>query len=260
LTRASWYQAKSYRLSLVMQMVGMLMTVVPIYFIANALQPTMAGAIATEADEYFAFMLVGMMALMFTTGASTILQGTISGGISTGYFESLLMTRTAVPWLLTGLTSYGFILTVVRAIIMITAGWLLGAHIAWGQAVPAALIVIGLFVVHWGIGLVAAALVIAFRTAGPLTNIVATLSIFFGGVYYPVSAIPSWLKNVAAATPLAYGLRALRRVLLQGEDLAAVASDLSMLVAMGVITLIVGAWAMKVSLGYARRAGTLSTY
>ena len=42
LTRASWYQAKSYRLSLVMQVFGLMFTVISIYFIANALQPTMA--------------------------------------------------------------------------------------------------------------------------------------------------------------------------------------------------------------------------
>jgi ABC-2 type transport system permease protein len=260
LTRASWWQAKSYRVSLVMQVGGLLLTVVPIYFIANALQATMAGTIAAEADQYFAFMLVGSVALMFVTTAVASLQGTIAGGISTGYFESLLMTRAPVPMILTGLTSYALILTGIRAAVMITAGWVLGAQVAWSQAIPAVFIILLLFAVHWGIGLVGSGLIIAFRTAGPLTQIVTTLSIFFGGVYYPVSAIPSWLNNIADATPLAYGLRALRRVLLQGEGLNAVGPDIAMLGAMGIVTLIVGSWAFSVALGYARRAGTLSTY
>ena len=108
--------------------------------------------------------------------------------------------------------------------------------------------------------MVGSGLIMAFRTAGPLTSIVTTISIFFGGVYYPVSAIPSWLKNIADATPLAYGLRALRRVLLLGEGLSAVGNDLAILAAMGVVTLIVGAAAFSVALRYAKRAGMLSTY
>ena len=137
LTRASWYSAKSYRLSLVMQVAGLLFTVIPIYFIANALQSTMAGTIMGESREYFSFMLVGSVALMFVTTAIASLQGTITGGISNGYFESLLMTRSPVPLLLVGLTSYPLILTTIRATVMLTAGWVLGAPIAWSQVVPA---------------------------------------------------------------------------------------------------------------------------
>jgi ABC-2 type transport system permease protein len=260
LTRASWYSAKSYRLSLVMQVAGLVFTVIPLYFIANALQTTMAGTIMAESREYFSFMLVGSVALMFVTTGIASLQGTITSGISNGYFESLLMTRSPVPMLLVGLTSYPLILTTIRATVMLTAGSLLGAPIAWSQVVPALLIILLLFAVHWGIGLVGSGLILAFRTAGPLTQIVTTVSVFFGGVYYPVSAIPSWLKNIADATPLAYGLRALRRVLLLREGVADVGSDLAVLAAMGVFTLIIGAAAFSIALSYAKKAGTLSTY
>lgn len=260
LARASWYQARSYRVSLLMQLGGILLTVVPIYFIAGALETTMAGTIEVESDQYFSFVLVGSVALMFVSAALTTLQGTIAAGISTGYFESLLMTRAPVPWILTGLTSYGFLLTVVRTAVMITAGWALGATIAWSQILPALLIIALLFAAHWGIGLVGSALVIAFRTAGPLTQLVTTVSVFFGGVYYPVSAIPSWLGAIADATPLAYGLRALRRVLLRGDSLGDVGLDVAMLAAMGIVTLTVGAWSIAVALRYAKRAGTLGLY
>lgn len=260
LTLAAWHQAKSYRLSLVMQVFGLLLTVIPLYFIANALQPTMAGKISAESAEYFSFMLVGSIALTFVTIGVSSLQGTIATGISNGYFESLLMTRTPVALLLVGLTSYPLILGTIRGAVMIIAGWILGAPIAWSQAVPALLIILLLFAVHWGIGLLGSGLIMAFRTAGPLTSIVTTISLFFGGVYYPVTVIPSWLRNIADATPLAYGLRALRRVLLLGDGLGDVGNDLAILAAMGVVTLVIGAAAFSIALSYAKKAGTLSTY
>ncbi len=260
LTRASWYQARSYRLSLFMQVAGILLTVVPIYFIAHALQTTMVGAIARESDQYFSFVLAGSVGLMFVTAAMTVLPGSIAGGISTGYFEALLMTRAPVPWVLAGLSSYGLLLTFTRVTFMLIAGWALGANLAWSQIGPAAIVLALLVLAHWGIGLVASALVIAFRTAGPLTQIFTTLSMFFGGVYYPVSAIPSWLGAIAKLTPLAYGLKSFRRVLIQGESLAAVGPDLVILAGMGAIALAAGAFSIRLALRYARKAGTLGMY
>jgi ABC-2 type transport system permease protein len=260
LTRAAWFQARSYRLSLVMQAGGLLATIVPLYFVANALQTTMAQAIARESTQFFGFILVGSVGLMFAMFALTALQGAVASGISSGYFESLLMTRAALPSVLVGLTSYGLILVAVRATVALVAGWLLGVQLVWGNLVPALLILALLVIAHWGIGLVGAALVIAFRTSGPLTTVVTTVSVFFGGVYYPVSSIPSWLGAIAKATPLAYGLQALRRVLLQGEGITEVGPDVAILAAMGVLSLAIGAMSMRLALTYAKRAGTLGAY
>ena len=260
LLRASWFQARSYRISLLMQVGGLLITAVPLYFVTTALQPTMAQTIAGEAKEFFGFVIVGSVGLMLATTSITTLQSAIAGGISTGYFESLLMTRAPVASILTGLSAYGMVLTLVRATVLVTAGALLGANLVWSQAIPALFIAALLVMAHWGIGLIGAALVIAFRTAGPLTQIVMILSTFFGGVYYPVSAIPGWLGAISQVMPIAYGLKALRRVLLQGEGLTAVAPEVAILAAMGIITLALGAVAVSAALRYGKKSGTLGTY
>lgn len=260
LTRASWYQARSYRMSLVLQVGGLMLTVVPLYFIANALQSTMAQSIAPESEQFYSFVLVGSIALAFVNTAMVTLPGTISAGISTGYFEALLMTRAPLPAILAGLTSYGVLLTAVRSTVMLLAGWFLGATIGWSGALPALAILAILVLAHLGVGLMAAALVIAFRTSGPLTQVFSTLSVLFGGVYFPVSSIPSWLRTIADLTPLAYGLRALRRVLIQGASLPDVWQDVTMVVAIGALLLIIGAFGMQAALRSARRAGTLGTY
>jgi ABC-2 type transport system permease protein len=260
LLRASWYQARSYRLSIVMQFGGLLLTVFPLYLVTGALQPTMAQTIAAEADQLFAFVLVGSIAIMLVSASMSSLSGAIASGISSGYFESLLMTRASVPSLLVGLTSYNFTLTLLRASFMVTVGWLIGATIVWANLLPALFILALLVVAHFGIGLVAAALVTAFRTAGPLTTFVTLLSTFFGGVYYPVSQIPSWLGVIAKVTPMAYGLSALRKVLLQGEGLGSVAGDLAILASIAVVLLGLGALAMQWALSYAKRAGSLGAY
>ena len=260
LLRASWFQARSYRMSLVSQIFGLVITVIPMYLIATALHPTMAQTISGEADQFFGFVLVGSVGFMLATTAMTALQSAVSGGIANGYFESLLMTRASLPSVLLGLTSYGMVLTAVRGAVFLVAGWVLGANLAWGHILPALVVMVLIIAAHFGIGLVGAALVIAFRTGGSITQIVTTVSVFFGGIYYPVTAIPSWLAVIAKATPISYGLISLRRVLIHGQSLTDIGPELSILAAMGVLSLAVGSVAIDLALRYARKAGSLGAY
>jgi ABC-type multidrug transport system permease subunit len=89
---------------------------------------------------------------------------------------------------------------------------------------------------------------------------VLVLSGFLGGVYYPTHVIPSWLQNVSAFLPLTYGLRALRQTLLEGLPLRAVLPDVLVLVAFVALLFLVGAFAFRQALRYARRTGTLAQY
>jgi ABC-2 type transport system permease protein len=260
LVRAAWYTARSYRLSLVLSLGSLVLTVVPLYFVAGALQPIAARSIAPEGGHYFSFMLVGNFALSLVAVSVNTLPAAISGGLSSGYFESLLLTPASRASLMVGLASYSWIWTAVRGVCLLAAGALLGAQIGWGRAPAALVIVILIVAAHFGIGLIGAAMMIAFRTTGPLSQGVFFVSALFGGAYYATSVIPSWLETISLLTPLSYGLRALRRVLLSGDALAPVLQDLLMLSAFGLALGAAGVVALSRALRHARRAGTLNTY
>jgi len=83
---------------------------------------------------------------------------------------------------------------------------------------------------------------------------------FLGGVYYPTSVIPSFLRDLAAFFPLTYGLRALRQIMLRGDSFHHVAHDVQILALMTTISLSVGTLMFCLALQRARRAGTLSSY
>lgn len=260
LVRASWLSALTYRLSMLLSVLGLLVLVVPMYFVARALDPLMAEAIASEGGNYFAFLLVGLIAFNFLSTAVSSLPGAIRSGIHTGTLEALLSTRARLPYLLTGLVSYDFLWTGMRAVVLLLAGAVLGAEYAWSQLLVGLAILILIVVSYVPFGLVAAALVLAFRTAGPLPQAAVVLSTLLGGVYYPTHVIPSWIQYVSDVIPLTYGLRALRQTLLEGLPLRAVASDVAILLGFTVLLLAIGAWAFSLALRYARRAGTLAQY
>ncbi|MCC6318856.1 MAG: ABC transporter permease [Gemmatimonadaceae bacterium] len=258
LIRAAWLTAMSYRVQTVISLLTLWVTVIPVYFIATALQPTMASAIRNEGTQYFPFMLIGTFAVSLISICVATLPGAVEAGISSGFFEGVLMTRAPRVAILAGLSAYPILWAVFRGALMLAAGALFGARIAIGSVVPALGILALIVVVHWAIGLIGAALVVAFRTSGPLSQAVVVASTLLGGAYYPTSVIPSWIQSLASFVPAAYGLRALRRVLLDGAPVATVSSDVLILAAITAGTLVVGVVAFRAALGYAGRRGTLS--
>jgi ABC-2 type transport system permease protein len=56
-------------------------------------------------------------------------------------------------------------------------------------------------------------------------GIINVLVFFPSGALYPVESYPEWLRNLSAADPLTYGLRALRSLLLRGSAPASVYAD-----------------------------------
>ena len=257
---ARWRTAASYRIRMILSIASLAVTVVPLYFVANALQPVMAESIQAEGGEYFAFLIVGMVTFLLLPAAVNALPGEVSGKISKSILEALLGTQSRLVSILGGMIGFNLIWTLLRAAILLMAGWVLGASIVWSQFFSGALILGLIVLAYLPFGLIASALVVAFRTAGPLGQGVLVVSSLLGGVYYPTTVIPSWIQSISDFVPLTYGLRALRGTLLEGMSLASVMPDIGMLLVFVAVLTAIGWGALTVALSHARRAGTLAQY
>lgn len=260
LVRMSWLSAISYRLSMVISLGGLLASVVPLYFVANAIQPVIEDAIRTQGGEYFTFLLVGIVTFSFLSTAVGALPGAIGSGIRSGTLEAMFATPARIHSLVVGFMGYGFVWTAVRGAILLLAGLVFGAQYAVGSLLPAILILFLIILAYVPIGLFAAAMILVFRTTGPLPQAVLVLSSLLGGVYYPTHVIPSWLEHLSAVVPLTYGLRPLRQTLLEGMPLQAVMMDLAILCGFVAVLLSLGWLAFARALRYSRKVGTLSQY
>jgi ABC-2 type transport system permease protein len=263
LTRAGWQTARSYRVSMAVSIAWLALTIVPVYYVALALQPLMAASIQNEGNQYFAFVLLGTIIFSLLSTALTALPGAIGSGISSGFFEALLVTPSRLPSVLLGLVGYSYSWALVRAAVLLVAAGLFGANVMWWR-IPEALVITALIMAAYSaVGLIAAAGVLAFRTTGYIPQAALVVSGLFGGVYYPTNVIASKmpaLSAVSSVVPLAFGLRALRVVLLEDRSLMSVTDDLVPLslyvVSLSSIGILAFAWALR----YARRAGSLSQY
>jgi len=260
LVRASWLTALSYRLETFFSFFSLFVAIVPLYFISHALQPVMASAIRVEAPQYFGYLMIGVITYTFVGTAVNSLHSALSTEISTGSFEALVSTPTRLPVLLAGMIGQPFSINTLRAAVLFGLACVFGARVVWTSLPPALGILVLTILAYLPLGIFAASLVLAFRTTGPIPTGILTISALMGGVYYPTTVIPSWLERVSTFVPLAYGLRALRRTLLDGAPLATSARDLTVLVVSTVVLFGASLVAFSYALRHAKRAGTLAQY
>jgi len=260
LMRASWLSALSYRLATVFSFVGLLASVVPIYFVSHAVQDIARDSIQLEGGNYFGFIITGIAAIAVVSAAVSSIPSVLAGSIGSGTFESLLVTRTTIPKLLVGLSAYPLMQSLLRAALLVIGASVIGVDVAWTMLPPVLVIVALLIAAYGAIGLMAASLVLVFRTSGPLITVVLAGSGLLGGVYYSTTVIPGWLQALSGIIPLTYALRAGRRLLLGGAGIAEVGGDVAILALIAIGCLVIGSVTFTFALRHARRAGTLSQY
>lgn len=260
LARVGWLSATSYRVATVLQFVGVLATIVPVYFVAQAVQDVAAASIQNEGGAYFAFIVVGIASTYVIAAAASAASGAVASNLGNGTFEALLGTRASITSILVGLSFHGIAMSLLRALALLVGAAFFGAEIRWlafGAVLPIVLLTMAAYA---GIGLVAAALVLAFRTAGPLISATIALSSLLGGAYYSTSVVPGWIRGLTEFVPLTHGLRATRAMLLGGEGFATVWPDVIRLGSNALLLMTLGILAFAVALRHARRNGTLSLY
>ena len=260
LVRAGFLTATSYRLRFVQAILTSIVSVIPVFFVARALQPMMGPTIKNEGSDFFAFLVVGFVVMSFVVMCVDTLPTQVGSDINNGFFEALLGAPVGTASVLVGMVSYPILFTMVRGVVMLVLAAFLGVAFSVARLPEVALIVALLAVAHFGIALIATGLMVAFRTTLSIPQVVITASGFLGGVYWPTSVIPSWVYTVSEFVPLTYGLRALRQTVLEGRTLAQVSDDVLTLAAFAGCLMSLGILAISWSLAYARRRGTLSQY
>lgn len=257
---AGWRTATSYRVRFLFSLASVAMTAVPVFFIAQALQPMMEGRIVGEGREYFGFLLVGFVVLGLVQAAGEALPAQVSGDIGNGFFEATTAAPVGTPAVLAGVAAYPVAFALSRGLLMLGLGAALGVDLVWSR-LPAGLVVVALLVVaHAGVAMVATAGVVLYRSTFSVPQLFTTVSALLGGAYWPTSVIPSWLHRVSEVMPLTYGLRALRRIVLEGATIPMVREDLLTLLAMAGLLFAVGVATLTWALGRARHVGSLSQY
>jgi len=81
-----------------------------------------------------------------------------------------------------------------------------------------------------------------------------------GGVLYPVTVLPDWLKPFSAILPITHGLEAIRQILLNGADIVTIRYQLLILSILSVLSITAGIASVYYGLRIAKKEGSLLHY
>lgn len=250
----------SYRFQVLVSFVSLFMLLIPLYFITDALDPVMQRSIRGQGSQYFAFALTGMIVMRYCYAVVNAAPGAVTSAIRFGTLEAMFATPTSLSVIMGGMVGFPLLWTTAEASVLLGAGTLLGARLMPSRLLLGLVILALILLTYLSFGILGVALVLVFRTTGSVLGGLLLATNFLGGVYYPTHVIPSWIQGVSAFLPLTYGLRALRRSVLEGATLRTISSDVAMLCLFLVVLLPISWALLRLALGHARRAGTLSQY
>ncbi len=247
--------ASSYPLAFLFQAAGLLSTVLAFFFLGELVSSSAGSggaaaaaahpsALAGYGGAYFPFVLVGLLMHEF--------HNTCVGGMSAavrrmqleGTLEFTAATVCSWRWLLPGTLLYPLAWTFLRASLCLGAALVLagpGAFDAGGvPSLLAVLLVSG--VLFCALGMASASFVLLLRKGNPVEWILSQAGVLLGGVYYPLSVLPSWLRPASALVPLTWALEAARHAVLPGHPPEPASSLLAALAAASVAALVSTWW------------------
>jgi ABC-2 type transport system permease protein len=254
-------EASSYRFAFAMQYARAALTVLVFYFVSGLVEGRSSPHLAPYGGNYFAFVLVGIAITEYLRGCLNDFAYAIRNAQVTGTIEALLVTQTSLPTIVLASSVYGFLSTSARVLLYLGVGIaLFGVDVSRAD-VPTAFLVLLLSIAGFSsLGVAAASMTILFKRGETCTAALLQVSLLLGGVFYPVTVLPTWLQTLSALLPLTYSLRAMRQALFRPDEVNASAGDLAFLALFAGIALPLSMWIFGRAVHHAKATGSLGHY
>ena len=252
----------SYPLSFFWQSSSILFILVTFYFLGHLVSGSAAGYLsAYGGGNYFPFVLVGLALAGFQGVALSSISQAIQSGMYTGTLESMLVTPTSLSTIVFSSVLYPFTSSLLSILLYIVFGAVLfGFSLAKANLLSAAVILVLTVLAHLPLGIFSASFLLIFKRGDPITSIVGSLSSLLGGVYFPLTVFPDWLRIIALFLPFTHALEGLRQAVLNGRSLGELTTQVAVLGLFAVVLLPLSLAVFAYAVHQAKRLGTLSQF
>ena len=208
-----------YKFNLLIEWVGIVFIFVGIMFFVGQGQIT---------DTQVASTVLGFIVTFYALNAISDMSFNLMEEAQTGTLEQLYMSPSPSQLMVLGRSLASMVSATVQVLfttVIIFVLFQLQLPLTW-EMLPVLLItIVGLL----GFGYVVGGLTLVFKHVGPLANIMQNALLIANGTFLPVSLMPAWLGTTVMFFPSTLGIILLRRVVLDGDSLAMLRADGSLL-------------------------------
>jgi len=231
-----WVNARSYRISFLLQNAALLAPLVVMYFLKRTFTGVEVPALAAYGSDYITFIFIGIIVTVYSYAALHAFSASLRGAQMTGTLEVLLLTRASLPEIILGWSLYPFARATAQLLIYLVAGFLVLGLAVSNANMVGSLLVFGLGVaVMAGLGVMAAAFTLVFKQGDPFTGLITAAAGLLSGSIFPASVLPGWLQPISQILPQTHFIEGMRLAMLQGSSLAELSPCLGPLLAMSAL-------------------------
>ncbi len=253
--------ALSYRLSFVLQFMGVFLALAAFYFLAQLIGGSMAGPLEAYGGDYFSFVLPGLALSTYMTLGLQTFSSVIREGQMMGTLEIMLLSPTRLSMILLSSAIWSYVFDTLKVIFILVFGSIVfGVSFANANVLATVLVLVLSVVSFAAIGVISAAFILVLKKGDPVAWAMGGVSTLLSGVFYPVTVLPHWLQPFSSLLPLTYALNAARHAILQGYSIYELRFDILALTGFSAVLLPLALLSFRFAVKKAKIEGSLVHY
>ncbi len=248
----------SYRLGFILQIAGMLISLVSFYYIAKMVDPSTEGL---DGIRPFEWWLVGMSFQFYFSTALYSFAAKIRSEQVLGTLEAMLVSPTPTSMVIFSSAAWDFTYGGLRILLLLGASiGIFGVRLYTNSLPALALGVVLTMLSSVGLGILSASFIIYFKRGNPINWLLSGATSLLGNVFIPIKQLPEWIQPASNLLPATWSMRVVRGALLKGQSFAELQDELAVLAILTAILLPTGLVCSRYAIRRAKRAGTLIQY
>jgi ABC-2 type transport system permease protein len=246
----------SYRTQLVSQFLSPLFSIAVFYYISRLL--TMKTF--HSPGGYFGFVIVGLVIVQILTLSLGTMPGSVRQELISGTIERFLVSAHGPVSGILGTMLFPLCNAFFSGVLtLVLATVVFGLPLAATSflAIPVALLGVIAFMPF---ALFLVAVVMTFKQAASATQFIVSGIAIVGGLYFPISLLPGWIRWMSEAQPFTPATDLMRHLLVDAPLVRPAGIEVLKLVGFSVVLLPAGFALLRVAIRYGQRTGTIAEY
>jgi len=146
------------------------------------------------------------------------------------------------------------------AVYLIFGAFVFGVNLS-NTNLAGAFIVLLLTIISFGsLGIISASFIMVLKKGDPVSWIFTGISGLLGGLYYPISVLPDWLRTISYFLPVTHALEGMRMAVLKGHSSLQLLPYILALLVFSIIMLPLSILIFTFAVRKAKKDGTLTQY
>jgi len=218
-------------------------------------------ALSDYGGDFLSYIIIGSMGWGFLWSIMGTTAASLRSEMMMGTVESILLTKTRLYTMMVSYAIYGSFFGLISIVILLSVGYLVFGLEVFANANLFTLVVFFLSAtMMMGFGLIFGGITIWLKNIGPTTMLLQNISMFFCGVYFPLTVLPVVARPISYYIPFYYSIEGLRRSLIPSTTTGEMMMYSIILLFCSVLFNAIGLYVLHRGLIKAKKDGSLMFY